>query len=392
MKKKAWAIIFFAILTLGSSVLISKNVEDTLIKSISIVSAIGIDSSDEGYEITLQMINTAAKPDSAGEVPGSIIYQQSGRTISQAIKNILNRNPKKIFLDSAELIVIGEQTARERGIHEIIALFLTESEISTSIKIMVSKDYPASKILKTITPAEKVSSKRINDIVHSNELNLGSVASIYPVKVMNELLRNIKEITIPYVTLSSDKEIGSSQDNISSPEPEVLLIINGMAYFKKDKLAGYLTRDESKIYLGLINSTKKTTVETTCGSDDQGLFTIHIKKSKTSVKPVYKAGMLSFQIKRKVKGELFESTCRKDDLYHLESQTEAYLKNETANLIAKSQEENNDFLGFLKEVYLRNPYKFSDISKRWKELYPEVPVEVEVDLKIEDIGDVNRIP
>lgn len=236
---------------------ISKNVEDTLIKSISIVSAIGIDSSEEGYEVTLQMINTAAKPDSVGEVPGSIIYQQSGRTISQAVKNILNRNPKKIFLDSADLIVIGEQTAREKGIHEILALFLTESEISSSIKIMVTKDYPASKIIKTITPAEKVSSKRINDIVHSNELNLGSVASVYPVKVMNDLLRNIKATALPYVTLSSDQEIGSSQENISSPEPEVLLILNGMAYFKKDKLAGYLSRDESKIFLGITNGTKK---------------------------------------------------------------------------------------------------------------------------------------
>ncbi|WP_282033924.1 Ger(x)C family spore germination protein [Metabacillus indicus] len=389
MKKKAWGLIFFVILTLGSSVVISKNVEDTLIKSISIVSAIGIDSSNEGYEVTLQMINTAAKPDSAGEVPGSIIYQQSGRTISQAVKNILNRNPKKIFLDSAELIVIGEQTAREKGIHEILALFLTESEISSSIKIMVTKDYPASKILKTITPAEKVSSKRINDVVHSNELNLGSAASVYPVKVMNDLLRNIKATALPYVTLSSDQEIGSSQENVSSPEPEVLLILNGMAYFKKDKLAGYLSRDESKIFLGFTNNTKKATIETKCGD---GFFTVHIKKSKTSVKPVYNNGMVSFQVKRKMKGELFESTCNKNDLPYLESKTEAFLKSEMAGLIARSQEENNDFIGFLKEVYLRNPYKFQEINKKWKELYPEVPVEVEVDLKIEDIGDVNRIP
>ncbi|WP_203287346.1 Ger(x)C family spore germination protein [Metabacillus sp. cB07] len=387
MKKKAWALIFFVIITLLSSVVISKNVEDTLIKSISIVSAIGIDSRDEGYEVTLQMINTAAKPDSAGEVPGSIIYQQSGRTISQAIKNILNRNPKKIFLDSAELIVIGEQTAREQGIHEILALFLTESEISSSIKIMVTKDYPASRIIRTITPAEKVSSKRINDIVHSNELNLGSVSGVYPVKVMNDLLRNIKAAAIPYVTLSSDQEIGSSQENISSPEPEVLLILNGMAYFKKDKLAGYLSRDESKIFLGFTNNT--TTIETKCGA---GFFTVHIKKSKTSVKPVFNNGMISFQVKRKMKGELFESTCSKDDLPYLESKAETAIKNEMAGLIARSQEENNDFLGFLKEVYLRNPYKFQEINKKWKELYPEVPVEVEVDLEIEDIGDVNRIP
>ncbi|MEK3808661.1 Ger(x)C family spore germination protein [Metabacillus sp. SLBN-84] len=392
MKKKAWGLIFFVILTLGSSVVISKNVEDTLIKSISIVSAIGIDSSEEGYEVTLQMINTAAKPDSVGEVPGSIIYQQSGRTISQAVKNILNRNPKKIFLDSADLIVIGEQTAREKGIHEILALFLTESEISSSIKIMVTKDYPASKIIKTITPAEKVSSKRINDIVHSNELNLGSVASVYPVKVMNDLLRNIKATALPYVTLSSDQEIGSSQENISSPEPEVLLILNGMAYFKKDKLAGYLSRDESKIFLGITNGTKKTTIEAQCGADDPGFFTVHIKKSKTSVKPVYSNEMVSFQVERKMKGELFESTCRQDDLPNLESKTEEVLKREMAGLIARSQEENNDFLGFLKEVYLRNPYKFQEINKKWKELYPEVPVEIEVNLEIEDIGDVNRIP
>ncbi|MEM5015015.1 Ger(x)C family spore germination protein [Metabacillus indicus] len=392
MKKKAWAFIFFVILTLGSSVAISKNVEDTLIKSISIVSAIGIDSSDEGYEVTLQMINTAAKPDSAGEVPGSIIYQQSGRTITQAVKNILNRNPKKIFFDSAELIVIGEQTARELGIHEILSLFLTESEVSSSIKIMVTKDFPASKILKTITPAEKVSSKRINDIVHSNELNLGSAASVYPVKVMNDILRNIKGTALPYVTLSSEKEIGSTQENISSPEPEVLLILNGMAYFKKDKLAGYLTRDESKTFLALTNSAKKTSIETKCGADDKGYFTLNLERSKTSIKPEYKSGFISFKVKRKVRGELLESTCMQDDLKQLESKAETFLKSEMASLIAKSKEENNDFLGFLKEVYLRNPYKFNEISKKWDKLYPETPVEVEVDLTIEDIGDVNRIP
>lgn len=102
--------------------------------------------------------------------------------------------------------------------------------------------------------------------------------------------------------------------------------------------------------------------------------------------------MVSFQVERKMKGELFESTCRQDDLPNLESKTEEVLKREMAGLIARSQEENNDFLGFLKEVYLRNPYKFQEINKKWKELYPEVPVEIEVNLEIEDIGDVNRIP
>ncbi|WP_191556834.1 Ger(x)C family spore germination protein [Metabacillus idriensis] len=392
MKKKLWTAIFFAVLTLGGSVFISKNVEDTLIKSIAIVSVIGIDSSNEGYEVTLQVINTASKPDSSGDEPGSITYRQSGKTISQAIKNISNRNSRKVFLDSAELILIGEEIAKEKGIKDITAFFLTESEISSSIKIMVTKKFPASKILKTITPIQKVSSKRINEILYNNETNIGSAVNMYPIKVMNDLLRNIKQTALPFVTLSSDDEIAFTKENISTAEPAVLLVINGMAYFKQDKLAGYLDRDESKVYNAFTNRIKKTSIETGCGSDDQGYFTISITRSKTKVEPEYQEGKPSFHVILKAKGKVLESTCKRAKIKNLESKAEAFLKSEMNSLIAKSQEENNDYLGVLKEVYLKNPFVFNEINKNWSELYPSVPITVDVDLTIEKMGDVNKIP
>lgn len=392
MKKRLWTSLFFIILTLGGSVLVSKNVEDTLVKSIAIVSAVGIDKGEEGYFVTLQVINPTSNPDTTGDEPGTTIYQQSGKTISQAMRNISNTVSRKIFLDSAELILIGEELAKEEGIRESLSFFLTESETSSNIKLLITKGFSANTILKIVTPVQKVSSHRMKEILYNNELNLGSAINEYPNKVMNALLRDIKQTVIPYISFDGDPEIGTTKENTANSEPVVNLMIDGMAYFKKDKLAGFLEREQSKTYNSFTNSIKKTIVETTCGEEDDGYFAVNIRKAKTKIKTTYKDGKPAFHVKHKVKGEVLESTCKQNVIEDLQVQAEKSIKSEFRKLITKSQEENNDFIGFLKEVYLKDPFKFDEVSKQWEQIYPSVPVTLDIDMTITNIGDVSKVP
>lgn len=59
--------------------LVGKNVEDTLLKDLTIVSGIGIDIKDEEYLVTLQILNIEALQDSNSQVQGFVLYQGQGK-------------------------------------------------------------------------------------------------------------------------------------------------------------------------------------------------------------------------------------------------------------------------------------------------------------------------
>lgn len=395
MWKRNWLSIATTIFLLGSCFIVGKNAEDSLIKNLIIISAIAVDIKDEELLVTIQAIDSTAIKNSSTSQLGFILYQESGRTITEAIQKIHTSFSRFIFLDDVKVILVSEALAKSRGINDVVNYLFMEQSISSNTMFFVSKDTSAHNILAMFTPFQKVSSQRIVDMIE-NIKNYSSFAiPVYPNRVKNLLLNYpVVNNVIPYLRIVGDDEIGMTKENIETYQPASRITIDGMSYFKNDKLVDYLSNEESQSLLFLMNNIKGGSIEACCPEGD-GFFSYFIKKSKTSFNVRWNKNSPKITVDVKVDERIIESEC-KDSFTHpnlekFRKQLSDQVKDNITILIQKSQSEELDYIGIGKELYLSEPKKWRKIEKEWFSIYPETPFEVVVDISVTKTGDASSL-
>lgn len=395
MWKKNLVPILTSIFLLGASLVIGKNAEDSLIRNLVIISAIAIDMNEEDFLVTVQAINAPAVKETASENLGFILYQESGRTITEALQNIHKTFSRFLFLDDLEVILVSEELAKNRGIEDVVNYLFLEQTISSNTMLFVSKGVTAHNILAMFTPFQKVSSWRIVDTIENIRKYSSFAYPVYPNRVKNYLLNYpVVNNVIPYISISGDVEEGLKKENIEAYQPKSKMEISGMSYFSKDKLTGFLNVKESKDLLFLMDKVKEGALESNC-PEDPGYFTYHHKKGHTSYKVDWAGETPAITINIKIDGRIIESTCQTSfefpnmDLFR--QQIKADLKDSITELIKKSQAENLDYVGFAKELYLSEPQKWREVESNWANMYPTLPFDINIDVSIQRSGDATRL-
>ena len=102
------------------------------------------------------------------------------------------------------------------------------------------------------------------------------------------------------VRIEGEPKKGESVDNMKKTRPDALVIIDSMALFRKDKLVGFLSVEDTRNYLWTQNQLKKTSLTLPCkdkyaavrivDSDDQTKR--HHQKRETENSGGYQNGRL----------------------------------------------------------------------------------------------------
>ncbi|WP_404350178.1 Ger(x)C family spore germination protein [Sutcliffiella horikoshii] len=395
MLKRNLLPIITSLFLLGASLIIGKNAEDSLIRDLIIISAIAVDIKDENFLVTVQAINAPSVKDSASEKLGFILYQESGRTITEALQNIHKSFSRYLFMDDLEVILISEELAKKRGIEDVLNYLFLEQTISSNTMLFVSKEVSAYDILAMFTPFQKVSSKRIVDTIENIKDYSSFAIPVYPNRVKNFLLNYpVVNNVIPYISVAGDVQEGLKKENIESYQPKSKMEINGMSYFKKDRLMDFLSTEESQNLIFLMDNVREGAVEANC-PEGPGYFSYHLKKAKTKYKVNWKGKTPEVSINIKTNGRITESNCSTNfehpNMEIFRAQIKKQLEASITSLIQKSQEENLDYVGFGKEIYLSSPNNWRKIEGDWENIYPNTPFDINVDVSVTRSGDATSL-
>src|SRR5207253_4416944 len=107
------------------------------LNELSIVTALGIDKTENGYLVSAQIINP-------GEIAGKtssgrtevIRFMKSGNTILEAIRKLATDSPRKIYVSHLRVVVFGEKLARE-GIGKTLDILSRDHEMRSDFYLMV---------------------------------------------------------------------------------------------------------------------------------------------------------------------------------------------------------------------------------------------------------------
>ncbi|MBW8350698.1 Ger(x)C family spore germination protein [Bacillus sp. IITD106] len=361
--------------------------------AIAIVAAFGIDKDENGkYVGTFQIVNPAnvaggLQGGSAGEGAAVTVYKATGKNIVDVSRRASIKVSRMIYYAHTNLVVIGEEIAREDGIAEVLDALDRDVEFRTTTKLVISRGVKASELLSITTPIDKIPSKKVIENIKYSEKRWGGNVSTNVREVIECLTNSGKEAVVPGYTVQGSIEEGKQVENLHNTLLKTNIHVDGIAIFKGDKLVDWVNENDAQGIVWILDKIKETSIPINWkGKED--VISYQVMRDKVKIAAKMNDSLPSFLINIKVKGDLGEVDAPvnindRKVLDEIERKVEKKVKEKILHAVHLAQKNKTDVLGFGEKVYRSNPKAWKKIKSDWNEQYfPNLNVKVTVDASI----------
>ncbi|OIJ12022.1 hypothetical protein BKP37_14685 [Anaerobacillus alkalilacustris] len=388
--KKMIKIVLIFLLPLLSGCWNSKELTD-----LSIISAIGIDKTDKGqFHVSFQIINAAevatGQEGGTRNASATVVYSAIGNTLFEAIRQIPQKVPRRIYFPHTNLIVISEEIAAAEGIHKVIDWFERDHEFRTNIQVIIARESKAKDILKILSPVEKIAAKKITNEIETTEKTWGVNLVTEIDDIIHSFVNNGKEIVISGIKIVGDQQEGQNLEHLQHSEPIASLELSGIALFKDGKLLHWLNDTAARGYIWIIDRVQSTIINLDY-QDQKNCIAIEVLRSNSVVQSVIKNGKPTFTVSVNVEGNIGEANCPVDfekykTIDELEEQMDDVIANEIKQTISIAQQRKADIFGFGNRLHQQHPKFWNKYEDSWPELFSNSEVNVQVQSFIRRTG------
>ncbi len=381
-----------------STVLLSGCWDRAELQDLDIVSAIGIDEGsddlDNRYHVTVQVINEGQIAGVQGQgVNGNIapvtIYSATGSNVEEALRKIAPKLPQELFYPHVQLLVIGEELTRKKGIEDLFDWIERDTRFRTLFPVLVAKNSTAMNVLQIVTSLEPIPSAKIVGALEATQETWGVFSSTRADKVIKQLSGEVAVLT--GVQIIGPPEKGNSMTNVQVIDPPAELELLGLGIFKRGKLQRWLVEDAARGAMLINNELTKTIVNLDCEQKKKGIA-VDMVRSKTKINTEIKNNKPVFYVSVRSESHIVEVHCpidlsKHDIIKQLEKQIEEEIKEEIIMAIDAAKEEKSDIFRFGEYVNRKDPTLWKEIEKKWNdEVFPETEVNVNVQAFIRRSG------
>ncbi len=350
---------------------------------LAVVTGLGIDlSENQKIELTLQVIKPSAlrSTQDAGhsEEKAYTNITVEGRTLFEAIRNVITYFDRRAYFAHVQVIVIGEELAA-KGIGDILDLFERDSETRRRAELIIAKDMKAREILDVKSELQAIPSIQLYEGLKTSD-DLSKASSINLFELLKELSHGDHSVLIPVIhCVGSEARLED-------------LKVEGMAVIKKNMLIGYVTPEETRGFMFAKNKLGSTILVLASPVDQEKLISIEVTRSEGKIQADIKEGKPLLRIEIKTQGNIGEQQDEADltgpeSMMVLEQEAESLIREEIEALIKSSQERlRTDIFGFIDKIEKNHPREWKKIHTQWDELYVNLNVEVKVDFHVRTPG------
>lgn len=279
------------------------------INDLAIVSAIGVNKiDDKNYRVSAIVLNPTKEDGGSSSSSSSskmTVYEGVDTTIQEAIRKMILESPRRLYLAHMELLLISESVAKE-DLTNALDFFIRDNEGSNEFLFVMTKDVEPREVLKIKSPGEEIPSENIVKSIEATAKYMGITTENLLNDSIEYILEEGEELVMPSIRVEEEKSESSSESNEkeqsgskkeeSSNEENKKIIIDTLAYFKDNKLQGYLNEDESRVYNILRNKFKSGVIKV----ESADRLVAEFIKCDSNIKPKYENG--EYVIDIEVKG------------------------------------------------------------------------------------------
>ena len=369
--------------------------------TVGIVISTGIDLEDGQIVITNEVINPIAAAGGKSEDIGvnTTFIQGRGRTVVDAIAQILLVFDRELFYPHNHLIIFGEEVAKD-GIGKYIDVLSRNTEQREMAYLLVSQGEKAYDVMGINSGISNSPGKYMYDILKGENYN-GKTRTIATNEFLRYYYRAQEGYIFGVVRVIEQPEI----NKIALDKTIDLLCIEGGAVFEHDSLKGYYTGDEMIGFNFLVDNLKSTDIvfESPQYAEDpkeqmaeDGKYSVvKVFKSKTKLDIKLKEEKLHLYVDVKLRGTLVETTelLNLSDSKILKLVEDACAKKVEEiikNTLEKAQDEYEiDSFSIGELTHRKYPKLWKEIKKDWKQIFTEIDYTVNVRVSIVDTGFTN---
>jgi len=363
------------------------------LSDLAISVGMGFDKKGDEIQVTIQVVNpseVASKKGATGNLPVTI-YQATSATIFEALRKIATESSRRVYASHLRMLVISEEIAKE-GITPILDGISRNHEMRSDFYIVVARATSAESVLKILTPIEKIPSNKLFSTLEMSEKVWAPTAKVKLDSLISDLQTEGKDPVLTGIVIKGDPEKGSDKDNISDVAPKASLAYSGLAVFKKDRLAGWLNEKESKGYNYISDKVKSTIGHLVC--PEGGVIALEVLRAKTKVIGTVNGGKPRMVVDTVIEEDVGEIQCKIDimdpaQVAELEKGAQKEVEGIMQAAIQKAKMFKADIFGFGQAVYRGSPKYWKNHKDDWMDQFEELPVQVNVEVKIRRLGTVN---
>lgn len=382
------------------------------LNDLSILSAVGIDIDENGeYIITSQVLNTQKQENSSGGETGGtsvVVYETKRKSIHEALRNTIEKAPKKLYIAHLELLMLSEKAA-SNDILDTLDFFLRDNEGSNDFMIVVTKDNTPQEILSTLSATHSDPAKAIFESIKSTYEYEAATTDYLLYDSLDMILNHKRGIVLASMSLDKHDEIegdkkdkkeedssseqggsgeeksGSGEGGSSSSSNQAStnhFKVTDLAYCKDRKFVDYMDKNDGIIYNLLQNKIKSTVLSMGEGED---LLVLEVNKAKAKLQPRFEED--HFVIDIDVKAEANVTEAGEKVRNHMSKNTDQFKREAEDTIKGKIQDAidhyqnvyQEDIIGFENLIYKKLNQKYKEVEADFKEKYfPNIKVNINV--------------
>lgn len=350
--------------------------------------AMGVDHADDGYEVSLQLINPAAIAGKS-QVPNSpyVVYKAAGKTIDTALERISVNISRYNYLKQIEVILLSETIAREGKAKDVYDYVLHSAQIPSDANLVIVRDVSASELLKIYSPIEGFSAFEIENILQK----LGKDIPVTATEIKVNEIKKGKDIAMPFIKVEGDLKTGKERGNFETTSP-AHIAYGGLALFKEDKLSVFLDYRDAAIITILQGGESGFSIEASCPKGENNLFTFRVLGNLAREKKVetYEDKYI-FHYNLRLSGDISQIKCNVDlenphDVQLLEKQIEKTIQHNVQDLLALAQENEMDPLGLGLIMREKSPDEWKKLEEDWPAPIKNAEIKLNTKITVQNIG------
>ena len=363
------------------------------LNEISVVMAMGIDTVDDQYEISLQVVDPSQMSrNRAMERSPTIVFSSRASTLFEALRKLTTESSRKMYMSHLKFVIFDEDTAK-KGIKKPLDFLFRDHEVRPDFHLAVVRGSSAKDAVTFVAPTEVLPAMDMYKALNVSEKTWAPTSAVNVKDLLQRLKKDGIEPVLTGIRLNNlDK--GLNVDNVTKSPQHANYLFTGIGVFQGDRLIGWIEESKSKAFTYISNRVSSSVASIGC-PNSEGKFAFEIIRNNVKIKPEIKDNEPSITLVVETEANIGEVACTadlKDDKTFNEFQEAARNEQEQILMegIQKAQQIGSDIFGFGEALHQRFPREWHQWRGDWKQKFQKLEVKLDIHFHLNRVGKITN--